>query len=445
MRHLQPVLWSKGLLLDPQHLQAQDRYVEELLAFHAHAFAAHAFGFSELLLDEDALASGRIAVVSVRGLFADGAVIDAPTSDALPTPLELPVCEAGTLVVTSLALPQWREGAANASAAAHADTRFSVAWTPRFDENSGLSERLIPLGARNLRLISDRDIAAGFGALPVVALQSLGAGLWQRAHSFEAPQLRCGATQSLKRRLSSLCDRLSARVAELSSRRSQRNLSLADFSVSDVANFWLLHTLNTHLPVLLHHVRQGTSHPADVFQTLGGLCGALTTFAVEGSSRELPAYAHSTPGPALLTLIERIDELAATVVPQRAIALPMRSTRPNVHATAIDDDRLLHDAVLYLAVASSTRNAELSKRVPQLVKVADTGSMDRLIRQALPGLGLTHIPQPPDALPVRLDFQYFRIDKGGATWEMITMARDVAVYVPAEVEMPRVELVALLP
>ena len=445
MRHLLPVLWSRGLLLDPQHLQAQDRYVESLLAFHISALHGDAYGFSELRLDEDAMRDGRVSILHTRGRFADGTAFDGPGSDTLPAALELLPADRGTIVTVSLAIPQWRDSAPNASDEHDTSARYRVTWSSRRDETDGAAEKLVPLCARNFRLRSDRDAAAGFDLLAVAALQSEGAGKWCRVPTFEPIQLRTDATPTLRHRLTGLCDRLAARTADLAGRRGQRNQSLADFSVSDVANFWLLHTLNTHLPLLVHHAREGTAHPAQAYRALATLAGALGTFAPRTDTIEIVPYPHAAPGPAFAALIARIDELAHTVVPQRAVALPMRATRPNVHATAIDDDRLLLDAELYLAVASGMRNAELPRRVPQLVKVADAGSMDRLIRQALPGLGLTHVPQPPDALPIRLDFQYFRIDKGGAAWEMITMARDVAVYVPAEVEAPRLELVALLP
>ena len=39
MRQLQPVLWTKGTLLSPQHLQTQDRFLEDLLRFRIEALA----------------------------------------------------------------------------------------------------------------------------------------------------------------------------------------------------------------------------------------------------------------------------------------------------------------------------------------------------------------------------------------------------------------------
>jgi type VI secretion system protein ImpJ len=60
MRQLQKVLWSKGVLLDPQHLQMQDRYLEELLAFRLDALAFAPWGFSRLELDREAVAAGSL-------------------------------------------------------------------------------------------------------------------------------------------------------------------------------------------------------------------------------------------------------------------------------------------------------------------------------------------------------------------------------------------------
>ena len=45
---------------------------------------------------------------------------------------------------------------------------------------------------------------------------------------------------------------LITRSTQLAGTRRQKNQSLADFSASDVANFWLLYTINTRLPAIRH-------------------------------------------------------------------------------------------------------------------------------------------------------------------------------------------------
>jgi type VI secretion system protein ImpJ len=79
------------------------------------------------------------------------------------------------------------------------------------------------------------------------------------------------------------------------------------------------------------------------------------------------------------------------------------------------------------------------------LKVAAAGQLDRLIRQALPGIGLTYVPNPPAAVPMKLNCQYFMVQKSGPEWESVVRARNIAVYVPSELPEPQLELVVMLP
>jgi type VI secretion system protein ImpJ len=58
---------------------------------------------------------------------------------------------------------------------------------------------------------------------------------------------------------------------------------------------------------------------------------------------------------------------------------------------------------------------------------------------------LTHLPRPPAALPVKLNYQYFSLSQGGVVWEAITRARNLAAYVPGDFPNPQLELLILLP
>jgi hypothetical protein len=57
MRQMQKVLWTKGTLLTPQHLQAQDRFLEDLVGFQLSSLAFFPWGFSRLEIDPEALGS----------------------------------------------------------------------------------------------------------------------------------------------------------------------------------------------------------------------------------------------------------------------------------------------------------------------------------------------------------------------------------------------------
>jgi type VI secretion system protein ImpJ len=94
---------------------------------------------------------------------------------------------------------------------------------------------------------------------------------------------------------------------------------------------------------------------------------------------------------------------------------------------------------------AEVKPTELMRKAPQLVKISSADHMERLIKQALPGVGLKHVAKPPGALPVKLDYQYFELSKKGPEWEAITLARNLSAYVPSDFPDPQLELLVVLP
>src|SRR5208282_5360436 len=84
MRQLQPVIWAKGTFLTPQHLQFQDRFLENVLDFKLVALQFCPWGFAELQIDRAALSTGSLLLTRAAGLFPDGLVFEIPDSDPAP-------------------------------------------------------------------------------------------------------------------------------------------------------------------------------------------------------------------------------------------------------------------------------------------------------------------------------------------------------------------------
>jgi type VI secretion system protein ImpJ len=133
-----------------------------------------------------------------------------------------------------------------------------------------------------------------------------------------------------------------------------------------------------------------------------------------------------------------------TVVPDKFVALPLKLVQAAIYATSIDDEKYLVNTKMYLAVSSDAPLAEVVNRTPQLVKVCSTNQIDHLVRQALPGVTLTYVASPPSVIPVKLNYQYFSINQGGAAWEAVVRARNLAAYVPADLPSPQLELLIVL-
>jgi len=448
MKQLQPVIWTKGTFLTPQYLQLQDLFLESLLQFHVDALNFRPWGFRTLEIDGESLAGGQLAIRSASGIFHDGLLFDIPTSDPAPPPKPL-----GSYLEPDrdhidvyLAVPAYRFGGLNVTTVGHkADTRYLAEMVLARDENTGQSEKPVQVARKNFRLLVDAEVRAGVPALRVARVQRNSSGLLQLDSHFVPPLLDIGVSPYLMSILRRLLEILTARGSMLGGMRRQKNQSLADFTISDIANFWLLYTVNTHFPQLRHIFETRRGHPELLFHALTTLAGALTTFSRTIQPAELPTYDHNDLGACFGDLDEKLRLLLETVVPSNFISLTLKLARPSVYATAITEEKYLANTKLYLAVKAEMPEAEIITKAPQLIKVCSATHLEHLIRQALPGVPLRHIAIPPSSIPVKLDFQYFSLSRSGAAWEAIARARDFAAYVPSDFPNPQLELVVLLP
>jgi len=175
------------------------------------------------------------------------------------------------------------------------------------------------------------------------------------------------------------------------------------------------------------------------------LAGSLTTFSSTVQSRDLPLYDHEKLGACFTDLDEKLRALLETVVPSNVVSLPLKLTQPSIYATALANDKYLFNTRMYLAISADLGEADLLKRAPQLVKVCSATHIETLIRQALPGMQMTHVPSPPGSIPIKLNYQYFSLNLSGVAWEAVQRARNFAVYIPGDIPNPQSELVILLP
>jgi len=448
MRQLQPVIWSKGTFLTPQHLQTRDRFLESVLQFRLEALNFCPWGFQELRIDQEALASGNFAVTRAGGLFPDGLPFEIPDSDPAPAPKPLaPYFEADqTSADIYLAIPQHRERGLNVSIAErNAETRYVSTVVNLRDENTGSSEKPVQLARKNMRFLVEGESREGCACLRATRIKRTATGALQLDAQFVPPLLDISASEFLMGITRRLAEILAAKSSILSGNRRQRSAGLAEFTSADIPIFWLLYTVNSHLPLLRHFYETGRAHPEKLYRVLSALGGALTTFSLKIQPRDLPAYDHDELGPCFSDLDEKLRGLLETVVPSNYVALPLKLVQPSIYATAIEEDKYLVGTKMYLAVNSSLSETDVAKKVPQLVKISSGTQVEQLVRRALPGIALTHMVKPPGSIPVKLNYQYFSLNQSGPAWDAVGKARNLAAYVPGDIAAPQLELIVLLP
>lgn len=445
---LEPVIWAKGTFLNPQHLQIQDRYLEENLHFNMRALNFRPWGFQRLKIDQVELAAGNFAIAEASGILPDGLLFDMPNSDPAP-PLRPLADQFGPDQVTIdvyLTVPDYRERGLNvATAKLTGDTRYRAEVEMVRDDNTGQSEKPVLVARKNFRLLVEGETREGSGALRVATVRKTESGLFKLEPRFVPPLLDLTANDYLVSIARRLVELMSAKSHTLAGTRRQKNQSLADFTAADIASFWLLYTINSFLPKFRHIFETRGGHPEVLYVAMLELAGTLTTFSLKIQPRDLPPYDHDNLGVCFTDLDEKLRLLLETVVPSNFVSLPLKQVQTSIYATSIDRDDYLKNTKMYLAISAESTQADLIARVPGLVKICSADYIEHLVQRALQGVALTHVINPPGAIPIKLNYQYFSLSQSGGPWDAVLKARNLAAYVPGDFPNPQMELIILLP
>lgn len=448
MRTLTKPVWSEGMYLGPHHFQAQNRYFEDALNFVTTSLWRDACGYAGLQFDADALRNGTLALVHARGLFADGLAFDLPSSDSAPPPRQFtalfsPVADHLTM---HLAIPVAVRDGQNTSLSGSANgTRYISCEQNMPDQNSGLDEKPIQVGRKNLQLLAESELSDRYVNLPIVRLLRDGTGRFEADPAFVPPCLTISASPALTSMLRRLLDILDEKSTVNTQEQHQRNgVFQAGMSARDVAQYWFLHAVNSNLPILRHFLLCQHAHPQDLFREMSRLGGALCTFVLDVHPRELPAYDHWKLDSCFAALDEHIRRLLDIILPTKAIKIPLHPVESFLYHGEVKDERCLGPSRWILEIQSPIGEADLIANVPKLTKFCSARFVVELIKRAMPGMGLKHLSVPPVQISAQVESQYFSIQRDRGCWEHIVQTRQVGIYVPAEIPAPQISLIVLL-
>ncbi len=449
MKQLSSVVWSEGMYLGPHHFQVQSRYFEDSIQFAVSALRFEAYGLVGSGLDAEALRNGTLSLLHARGILPDGLAFHMPECDPLPPARNIadlfpPTRDRLTVL---LAIPERTPNGVNCVAAGSPEgprVRYLAAPQPLFDETTGRDEKPVELGRKNFSLLLDTEIAGGVLGLPVARIMRDGSGHFIFDPDFIPPCTVISASERLMQILQRLIEILDEKSAALSAPVGSAARSWSEYSTRDIAQFWLLHTVNSALAPLRQMYTARDVHPEELFVQLLQLGGALCTFAIESHPRDLPLYDHRNLDVCFPALDHHIRTHLETVVPTNVVSIPLSQMADYFYEGDIKDQRCLDRARWVFSIRAPVGEVDLIAKTPQLVKVCSKLFVPKLVERALPGLALTHLPAPPPAISARVDAQYFSITKSGPCWDHIVQSRQVGVYVPGELPEPQLELLIIL-
>ena len=450
MTRYRKIVWNEGMLLTPHHFQQWDNYYEELLSSRFASLSLYEWGVLDFQANSEAIGNGSFDLLRCRAVMPDGLLINIPDADSAPPPR--PIDEhfdpdADRLDVY-LAIPAKRAGAANfqrSGSAPDPNVRYLQTGSTLPDETTGDNEQELAFAQGNLRLLFGEEISEGYSAIKVAELQRTTTGQLKLSENYIPPVLNIRASPWLENMLRQLVEILITKSSSLGEQRRQRTTSLADFTSSEVAVFWLLHTVNSTIPKLAHLFRTRVLHPERLYFEMAELAGKLMTFTPDRHPKDIVRYEHEDLYATFSQLAQDIRDMLETVIPTRCVPIPLEKVRESLYAGRVLDDQLLKEAGFYLGVRANVPEGQLIERVPRVIKVASRDTIDVVIGSALPGVTLTHASPPPAPIPTRPKFHYFHLDSSGMFWERIAGSKAVAVYVPEEFKDEIVEMYAVKP
>lgn len=449
MARYRKIVWNEGMLLSPHHFQQWDNYYEDQISSRLSSLVSYDWGVLDLQINRESIRNGYLDVERCSLVMPDGMVVNVPHVDPAPETRSLeghfdPVTG---VVEVYLAIPAKRVGALNyqSNGGDRRGVRYSQIAGTVIDETTGSNEIQLAFARGNFQLLFGDEVDEGYSAVKIAEVEKTATGQFGLTEQYVPPALDTAASAWLVSLHRQIVEILIAKSSVLGEQRRQRGASLADFTISEVAAFWLLHTVNSAIPVLAHLNRTRVVHPERLYTELARLVGELMTFAVDRHPKDVVRYDHDDLYTTFSTLAAEIRDLLETVIPTRCVQIPLENTRESLYVGRILDERLLADASFYLGVRAQVPDGQLLDRVPRVVKIAARDLIDAVVGQALPGVPMLHASPPPAPIPTHVGYQYFGLDRVGAHWDKIRGSRTISVYVPDEFPEVKLELYAVKP
>ena len=424
------VVWSEGMLLQPQHLQQHDRYWQSQLENRVAALRPYSWGFSELKIDEHQLALGKLALRACSGVLPDGTPFMLPADDELPLPLELPP-DARNLAVV-LALPLRRHGIAEVAGGGEPDNfaRHRPDDYEVWDSNGLDNSALLLVGKLRLRLALAPEVANAYATLGVARIIERHAdGRLLLDPDYSPPCLDFRAAPRLAAFADELVGLLHARGDLLAARLSQPGAAGA----AEIADFLLLQLLNRTEPLVIHLAGASGVHPETLYQALVSLAGELATFTDPGKrASNYPTYRHDALAETFAPVIADLRRALSTVMDSQAVPIPMDERQFGIRVAVVPDRELLRSSSFVLAVNAHMPPELLRTSFPAQAKIGSIEKIRDLVNLQLPGIGLRALPVAPRQLPFYAGYTYFELDSGSEYFQHLHQSAGFAMHVAGD-------------
>jgi type VI secretion system protein ImpJ len=421
------IVWSEGLFLRPQHFQQQERHLETWIEGRAGALRPYAWGFTELEIERDLLAIGKLGLRRARGVFPDGTPFSMPDNEPLPAPLEI-----GTQIrdqVIHLAVPLRKSGALQSTRTGNGAelTRYRTRDQEARDitTDSAMATEL-EVAALNTRLMAQSEPADDFARIPLAHVVECRA---DRQVVLDDRFIPTALKTSAASRLTTFLLEMQGLLHQRAEALAARAVASGRGGASEIADFLMLQIINRYEPVVAHLASSPSLHPEELFRLGLEITGELSTLTA--SSRrppQFPTYRHDALRATFDPVINALRASLSVVMEQNAIPIPLAHKKFGISVASVADPTLFDSAAFVLAARADVPSEDLRRRFPAQVKIGSVEKIRDLVNLQLPGIGLQPMAVAPRQIPYHAGFAYFELDRAGEQWRTLKGSGGIAIH-----------------
>lgn len=434
------VVWSEGMMLQPQHFQQQSRYHEAQLRNTFAASMPYSWGVLSCDFDTALLKTGKLFINKAEGVFADGSYFSSPTLDKVPTAVDINKDQLNAVIY--LAVPIRRSGNTEIQRNKQLQGRYQVnEYDARDVSGITTNVNLIEVSGLNLSLRTSNQDNSEFSCIAVAQIDDISSsGAISLKSEYLAPYLNIKTNSYMNGFLNELDKLTLHRIQTLASRVSVAGKSTG----SEVVNYMMLQTLNRHYPMLAYLTQAEQVHPFYLYEKFVNLIADMSTFIQSDKVvPKLPQYSHRDPTTVFATLLSELRALFSVVLEQNSINIPLKEKSFGVRVGTVADKTLFKTASFVLAVTADTSPDEIRQYFLTQFKIGAVESIKELVNLQLPGIQINHLAAAPREIPYQRNFVYFELVQNGEYWQALTESGAIACHIGASFPNLSVELWAI--
>lgn len=433
MKTPQPVVWSEGLLLTPQHLQQQTQYHEGVLLSRLDALEPLNWGVLELEIDPRELLGGQVRLNRFSGVLPDGLVLDLePGHSELPPsrPVEGHFSAGQATLEIFLATPHENPNGDNYTKAGENPLRFNLETRPVRDMAGGGLDVDVTFGRHNLLILFGDEPREDLVSLKVAELVRDDAGSLLVSEPYIPPCLRISSSPFIVAGLKRIYGLMTNRYKSLADARRQTGLSTIEFTAIDVTRYLLLNTIGGFIPIVKHLVDQPDISPRNAFLLLSQFGGQLATFSVDVDPSQIASFIYTDLRSTYETLFARLVYMLQATVKEHCITLSLTARDDGMHVGQFQEGDMVRCTAFFIAVRSDIPEQQVATQLPRLSKIASWADVNHILDAATPGAAVEVAYRPPPEVAMKAGLVYFAISTENTYWRNIIKNRNIAVYLP---------------